>query len=639
MFSFRVFRCLAIVAFPLGICVTTFGDTVELGNGFYDHGPASQISSGRGVVAAVNGQGKNVALIWLFDSRGTYALLEVDTETGQSKQHPLPLPPYGQAPFASIFSSKQKLYTHFAGQFFEFDPELGKFTFFQRSTRRMACSFTEDQTGKIWAALYPNCNLLSFNPETRELVDHGAINRESPNWSQYPETIAVDETGWVYIGIGPKSSQVAAFNPASGEKKSLIPDGERINGHSYVYRNTNGKVYGFSGKAPRNNWFEFYQGTRKLTGRHNPSGKRIITGDQSIFYGDFPDGRQLVEVNLTERKMVVANQVGQKSDVRFDYESEGPRILGAAVAPNGTISGGTMFPMRYFSYDPATDQWKGDFCAGQWNCAVTQGDRFFVGGYGNGILLEWDPFLPWVATKTGNPRSNPLLLTLAKPAIHRTHALLGHSDGRTIVSGGTPPPGATGGGLMFWDRVTRSRTLVAHNNIVPSQSVMSLASLNPNDIIGGTTVSAGSGGATTASTAEIFLFDIRKKTLRWRQSFLEGTKQYTDLHVNPDNLVYGIADRRYFFVLDANRRELLHQRDLKPDFGMTVTQQGPVAFVDGPQNETYILLLKGIVKVDPQSFELSMIARSPVAIEAGGVYFNGRIYFANRSRLYSYQLE
>ena len=57
----------------------------DLGNGFRDHGVATPISNHRGTVATVDGEGRNVVLLWLYDHRGGYALLMIDAETGKGQ--------------------------------------------------------------------------------------------------------------------------------------------------------------------------------------------------------------------------------------------------------------------------------------------------------------------------------------------------------------------------------------------------------------------------------------------------------------------------------------------------------------------------------------------------------------------------
>jgi hypothetical protein len=51
-----------------------------------------------------------------------------------------------------------------------------------------------------------------------------------------------------------------------------------------------------------------------------------------------------------------------------------------------------------------------------------------------------------------------------------------------------------------------------------------------------------------------------------------------------------------------------------------------------------MLFSKGIVRVQPDTFKLTLIAESPVPINAAGDCLHGRLYFASGSHVYSYQL-
>ncbi len=76
----------------------------------------------------------------------------------------------------------------------------------------------------------------------------------------------------------------------------------------------------------------------------------------------------------------------------------------------------------------------------------------------------------------------------------------------------------------------------------------------------------------------------------------------------------------------------------EPDFGRTAGSQSPRIFVSGPGKDVYILYNKGIVKIEPGPFKLTMIAESPVPIDVGGDYLDGRFYFISGSHLCSYKL-
>jgi hypothetical protein len=64
-------------------------------------------------------------------------------------EFPMPFPPGGDCPYASILSSGNKFYTHFNNYFAEFDPVKRAFTFFYETAPQMAMGMTEDNTGVI----------------------------------------------------------------------------------------------------------------------------------------------------------------------------------------------------------------------------------------------------------------------------------------------------------------------------------------------------------------------------------------------------------------------------------------------------------------------------------------------------------
>jgi streptogramin lyase len=607
--------------------------TEDLGSGFLHHGVATPVSNHRGTVATVDGEDRNVVLVWLFDHRGGYSLLVIDAETGKSREVRTPFPPGGDCPYSSILSSGNRYYTHFNDHFAEFDPAEGEFTFFHKTTRQMAMSMTEDDRGVIWSVTYPNSGLVSYDPATKEFKDYGSLHQE--NWRQYPRYIAADDKGWVYFGTGNVHSHLLAFDPKAGKAKEMIGQVGSAKGCGCVVRDMDGKVYAHH--PGEEEWYRFYEGKAEEVGKRDRiNTKPIITGSQGLFHCDFPDGSRLVTCDLINRVLTVKNKAGADKRVVFDYTSEGAHIMGLAAAPDGTICGGTAFPMRYFSYDPETDVWSNRESYGQWNTVARQGSRFFVGGYGGGFLLDWDPAKEWVRTVKGNEDCNPRFLAQCTPAIHRPHELLAHPDGKTLVLGGTPGYGYTGGGLLFWDRETGRQVLVEHTEIIPEHSTMSLAAIPGGRLLGGTTTGAGTGGEKKATEAELYIMDMATKKLEWRAVVFPGVQSYTDLCAGPKGLVYGIADCGRFFVFDSATREVVHEEMVSARHGRTVSHQGPRVFVVGPDGTTYLLFAKGIARIDSKTHEVVMIAESPVPIGLGGDVLDGRIYFGSGSHMYSY---
>jgi hypothetical protein len=132
--------------------------------------------------------------------------------------------------------------------------------------------------------------------------------------------------------------------------------------------------------------------------------------------------------------------------------------------------------------------------------------------------------------------------------------------------------------------------------------------------------------------------DMASKQIEWHQAVFPGAQGYTDLCAAPDGLVYGFADQHRFFVFDPAERKVVHELFTEKAFGPTVSQQGPRVFVRGPREEIYVLFTKGIARIEPHTFQIKLIAQSPVRIAAGGDYLDSRIYFVNGSHLYSYKL-
>ena len=631
-----VFACLIIILLLASCKAKAVAE--KLGNGFYHHGVATPISNHRGTVATVDGQGRNVVLIWLYDHRGGNAVLMIDAQTGKADQIPMPFPIGGDCPFASVLSSQNKFYTHYNAYFTEFDPVTRKFTFHQQTTPRMAMGMTEDDNGVIWSVTYPDSGVVSFDPKTKKLTDYGSVHKE--NWRQYQRYIAADDTGHIYFAIGSTASNIIAFDPKTGKAKSVIQPDESVPGTAYVYRHKNGKVYGQPFNGNPDNWYELYKGTATNIGKHTDIQKKaIITSSQSLFHRQFPDGKVLKTCDLVNRKLTVEDpKTKTTKEVEFDYQSEGAHVMGVAAAPDDTICGGTAFPMRFFSYNPKTDEWINRAALSQWNTVARQGDSFFAGVYGHGILRQWKPAEKWIPTVNGDSTTNPAGLPQAQPDINRPHDLLAHPDGKTIVMAGTPGYGKTGGGLMFWDRETKQHTILTHTDIIPDHSTISLAALADRKLLGGTTTMAGTGGEKKANLAELYIMDMETKKMLWREPLLPDVQDYTDLHVAPSGLVYGYADRKIFFVFDPKTKSIVHKENTEDEFGLSSYQQGPRIFLTSDKNKTYILFVKGIAQIHPKTYKIKMLAESPVEISSGGDILNGRIYFAGGSHLYSYRL-
>ncbi len=614
--------------------------SVDLGNGFMDHGVATPMSNHRGTVATVDGEGRNVVLLWLLDHTGCNSLLVIDAETGSTRQRAIPFPSRGDSPFASILSRENRFYSHFGSHFVEYDPIADEFTFFHETVPQMAMSMTEDDSGVIWSATYPQSGLASYNPATGEFRDYGQLYKQ--NWAQYPRSIAADDQGWIYFGVGSTASQIIAVNPETGEATPILPEDERAQAFASVYRDENGKVYGRDGSGRDDAWLELYEGkATRMTAPEQRNPKSYIASSQTLFHRSFPDGKMLRSCNLYTRKMVIEDPAtGQSTEVDFDYSSEGAHLMGLATAPDGTITGGTAFPMCFFNYDPDTDGWVNHPCLGQWNAVAAGNERFYVGMYTSGGLLEWDPAKEWVPTEAKNPQSNPLLIhESSHPTVMRPTQLLVHPDGKTLILGGTPGYGFTGGGMLIFDLETQTSTLLTHEQLLEYHSINSMAALDGGKLLVGSTVAAGTGGEQKAQQAELYIFDLAAQQIEWHDPVIPGVGGFNAMLKGPGDLVFIYADRKELLVFDTVKREVVHREDTNATFGPTNAQQGPRVFVQSPEGDIYILFTRNIASLNPETFEITLVAESPVAIGPGGDYLKGRIYFGSGSHMYSCGVE
>lgn len=593
--------------------------------GFVDHGIPTPVAQTRGVVSTVDQSGQDVILTWLQDWRGGYAILMVNAETGASQQFDVPFKPDGDEPSAIYLSSKNRLYTLFNSQFVEFDVASKRFTFHGKVNGKTAMSLTEDKDGRIWAATYPNNQLVSFNPQNSSLQNHGQLAKES--WTQYPRSIAVDAHGWVYVGSGLAASQIYAYNIQSHATQALLSSSQRVSGTAVVTQSQSNVVYARNGRQ------QFMLTNGKASGLS--SGAQVAEsnlkgGAQNLVDREFPSGRRLVSVDMHDRTLVTRDASGQQKTVKFNYTTQGAALTFVCATGDNKVCGGTRFPMHTFYYNAGDNKFDSKQLPRQPNVMAALGSRLYVAAYPDGKLFQ----------ESENGKNEFSEVLNAYPSINRPHAMLIMGGGSQIALAGTPEYGTTGGGMMFWNRSSGQKSRIDHWHLVPNHSVQAMVELSNGMLLGGTTVAPGTGGVTKATdSSELFLMDANTHEVRWRGAPVPGAKTITDLMVGTDGLVYGLADSVDLFVFNPNNRQVVSVNRFSKDLGPSVYAQGTRAFVKGADGSIYVLLYNGIGKVDTKAHTVSRVVSSPVRITVGGAAANGRIYFGSNNHLYSWKAQ
>ncbi|MDO4636166.1 MAG: hypothetical protein Q4B13_01295 [Lautropia sp.] len=591
--------------------------------GFVDHGVPTPVAQTRGVVSTVDQNGQDVVLTWLQDWRGGYSVLMINAETGASQQFEAPFKPEGDEPSALYLSSKNRLYTLFNNNFVEFDVASKRFTYYGKTEGKTAMSMTEDKNGQIWAATYPNNQLVSFNPSNSSLHDHGQLAKES--WAQYPRSIAADGHGWVYVGTGLAASQIYAYNVSSSSIRALLPTTQRISGAAVVGQSESNAVYATNGQQK----FMLAEGKASgLGSKDEIAASNLKAGAQNMVDRDFPSGRRLISMDMHDRLLVTRNAAGQEKTVRFTYNTQGAALTFVCVSGGNRVCGGTRFPMHTFYFNSNDNKFDSSQIPRQPNVMVALGSQMYVAAYPDGKLLQEEA--------AGKNEFKEVLS--AYPSINRPHAMVILKGGKQIVLAGTPEYGMTGGGMLFWNRENGQKSAIDHWHLVPNHSVQALIQLSNGMLLGGTTVAPGTGGVTKATdSGELFLMDPNTHQVSWRGSPVPGARTITDLVAGPNGLIYGLADSVDLFAFNPNTHQVVSVSRFARDLGPSIFAQGTRAFVRTDDGSLYVLLYNGIGKVDTKTHTVSRAVSSPVRITVGGASAGSRIYFGSNNHLYSWQ--
>lgn len=602
---------------------------VQREEGFANHGVAAPTSISRGATATIDSEGRRLVLIWLYAS-GSIDQLAIDVDSGDATQ--IAVPGRAGAPFAVLHSSRNLWYGHLSGQFCEFEPDSLSFTFAGDTPGNWAGALTEAPDGIIWGILNPSGHLISFDPDSRELTDHGIISEE--NWVQIPRAIAADDAGWIYAGTGNARAQIVGYEIATGEVRSYVPEELRAHGNGHVFRGVDGNVYAQSFGS---DW-----------GRHMLSGGEITpldeipvarepirAGSQASVFREFGDGSRIETLDVPDRLLVLKEADGTEREIRFDYESDGAGITSLGAGPGAMIYGSTAHTMRFFSYDPAAGELidhGGVPAIGNGNfCAITHaGDLVYGTEYSGGRLWEVDPARLWRPTAEG-AEQNPRALAAWPRDIMRPRTILAHPDGEHLLMAGYAVDGLIGGGIGIHNIATgESILLSAAEHLLPGQSCITLEALPSGDLIGGTDVTS-AWADQVATEAELFIIDWDSRELVFHSVPVPGDARIISIEVGPDGLVYGLSAGSTFFVFDPEAREVLHRESFAAYGG--VPRHALHASADG---SIYALMADAVVGIAPGGSSHEKLADAPTRISAGGALLDGTLYFAAGTRLWSY---
>jgi outer membrane protein assembly factor BamB len=630
----------AMTGFTLPAGAEPYGTRPNLGpnvvaTDFVDHGVGAPSMELRGVFAVADDQNRPLVLAWGLSSghRGgsRSTLLVVDVEAGTTMQMDPPIDLIG-SPFYNILSTGGRLYTMYGGTLLGFDVNARGWAVAERTAYggNIAGSLTQADDGRIFAGIYHNnAPLISFNPRTGELVDHGSI-REC-DWQQYPVFTASDDAGWVYLGVGWTESAILAYDPATDTKLDLTPDHLRQRGYGRVFRHTDGNVYGHF--SPDKTWYRFHEGKAEAIGDEPVVPlKPYVAAAWSSNVVAFPDGRRIDNIDLRDRRLVIGDpQSDQPRTIELEYETEGADLRSIIELPDGRIFGSGHHPTQHFTFTPGSkklEHWtpfEQGQSVGTFHAVAVQDGRLYAGSYSGGKLYVYDQVIAG---------TQPKELYEARAVVNVPNVLLAHPDGNHLILGGRPGYGATGGGLLIYDIATNQATLLTHEQVVPGHSTAALVALPDGDLIGGTHMRPGHGGRNVEGEAVLYRFDWEQRQVAARYVPVPGAQEIRDITLAPSGLVFGITPDAILFAFDPQTERTVGQTSLE-QYGTPAGSVAPRILHAGADGFVYALFANRIVQIDQETLEHRSIGESPTPINVGFFATDGRLYFFSSSHLWS----
>ncbi|MBT3375556.1 MAG: hypothetical protein HN742_20210 [Lentisphaerae bacterium] len=363
---------------------------------FTDHGVGGRIAELRGFVATRAPDGRNLVIATATDRGDTGYVLVTDIDSGQTQQVFCPADVRQEDPFGALLASSGKFYHGQGPVLLEFDPATSEWTYKGTPSKSVGVylCFTEGPDGTVWAGGVYQTTLISFDPQNGAVKDHGRMDPEE----KYLQFLATDTAGWVYAGIGTARCNLIAYNPSTGEKRTLIPDSVRVHGSGRVFPGADGAAYG----TAAGQMYRLSGGTAVKIKKADAAGRRRVL---DIKYGgkirDFPDGRRVTGYDLESRTITIRDKAGgEASTLQVEYETEGAPITSLDAGPEGIVYGSTCHPMHLFALDTGagvlTDMGPIPTVGGGNFCAIThQGNSVIGAEYAGGRLWAYDVTKPW----------------------------------------------------------------------------------------------------------------------------------------------------------------------------------------------------------------------------------------------------
>ena len=559
-------------------------------------------------------------------------ILQINPQDGSFTQHKA-TGPGSNYPTASAWGKDDRLYVGAAnsGRLLRYDPRAGAMEDLgpiDPPGGTFPCRIAVGSDGRLWIGCYGNAGLTSYDPASGEFVRYGRM--DEVDMYCYP---SVGSDGTVACRIGVTKPHVVAFNPVTGEKRSVGPvvtagePGQSVS----LQTGSDGMLYVVSS-----------QGNFRLRGMNAepvdqapPAQPAATLSDGSTF--SFADAAQ-----QEYRTLAITNpKTGEKRQWHLDYDAAGSGIFLVHLGPDGKVYGTTWMPEHLFRADPATGE-----LADLGQCSLAAGEAYsmgnldgklYIASYPGARLSVYDPKQPYHfgEGQDDNPRDVGRMDNVS----YRPRAMLAGPLGRVWI-GSYPDYGMWGGPLTCYDPATGEKH--SYGSLLENQSVVSLAWLdNLGLIVAGTSTFGGSGTLPKATEAALVLWNPLDGKIVWQAPPKAGTTSITSLATGANGMLYGIALGQEpkgsgfadLFAFEAATHTFA--------YSLPVPGGNPLenSLQLGPDGAIWGLTADALYRLDPATRQIQVIAKLPGEFNIPGPIVGNTLYFATGHRLRALTIE
>jgi hypothetical protein len=539
---------------------------------------------------------------------GSFDIVAINPESGAYDVYPSPVKTESAA-WAMAVGPDGKLYvgTLPHAHLLCLDPATGVFTDLGRPSPSDSYiwQLALGSDRRLYGCTYPSCKLLRYDPASRRMEDLGRMDAHE----QYARFVAASDDGFIYVGIGTGRAHLIAYEIRTGEHRDILPEAQQVTGTAMIAPGQGGIVFAYVGEHRFR--LQGWKAVPISAAEYRPAAARLR------------DGRL---VTLEGSNLRVTDPKTRQSVSRpVPYTGKEIDLFRLGLGPDGMLYTSTALPLYLSRVDPLTGSLTtlGQLGGGECYSFLSHGQMLLAAAYsGQAPLMIYRPDRPFHTGAT--PEDNPRLIHFpGEEGNWRPQAMIAGLDGKAYVAA-IPGYGKLGGPLAVFDPT--AGTVEAYPQIVKDQSPVSLAITRDQQsvnwwVVGGTTVSGGSGATPLASEAKLFLWDPRTKQELFEIVPVEKARAITDVIALPDGRVFGIADDTAF-VFDPRTRKVIDRA--RVPFSRPIYN----AIAAGPDGHLYGLYPDGIFSVDPHTNAVRIVGTLPQRVTAGFAMQGSTIYYA-----------